>query len=236
MIAIVAFRRSEAGRAKIDALLLKLPVAGSLLQAAIVERTCRVLSSLVTAGVDLPRAMAVTAESSNNAVYNAGHQPHPRADDGREGLGAAPGRNGSLPCCRTDRCSGSARTGTLDKQLDTAANFYHRELETKVKHFTSLFEPAVIIFMGLLVGFVAVAMVSAMYGIYRQVNVSGAACWSGVIQWLRMALGACSFKISNDSENDFLSIFCATRTEYLPMHHLAGLDRFEFHNSPDREG
>ena len=39
-------------------------------------------------------------------------------------------------------------TGTLDKQLGTAAVFYHRELELKVKHFTSLFEPAIIIFMG----------------------------------------------------------------------------------------
>ena len=63
-------------------------------------------------------------------------------------------------------------TGTLDKQLDTAAAFYHRELEIKVKHFTSLFEPAIIIFMGLIVGFVAVALVSAMYGIYKQVNVA----------------------------------------------------------------
>ena len=55
-----------------DALMLKLPVVGSLIQAAIVERICRVLASLVIAGVDLPRAMAVTAESSNNAVYSAG--------------------------------------------------------------------------------------------------------------------------------------------------------------------
>ena len=60
----------------------------------------------------------------------------------------------------------------MDKQLSTAAAFYHRELEIKVKHFTSLFEPAIIIFMGLIVGFVAVALVSAMYGIYKQVNVA----------------------------------------------------------------
>ena len=64
-------------------------------------------------------------------------------------------------------------TGTLDQQLETAAAFYRRELELKVKHFTSFFEPAVIIFMGLIVGFVAVALVSAMYGIYNQVNLSG---------------------------------------------------------------
>ena len=49
-------------------------------------------------------------------------------------------------------------TGTLDIQLENAADYYGRELEYKLKKLTSLFEPAVIIFMGLIVGFVAVAL------------------------------------------------------------------------------
>jgi len=171
IVAFVALRRSRQGRAWLDSVLLKLPVAGSLVQAAIVERICRVLASLVSAGVDLPRAMAVTAEASNNAVYNAGLN-HIR-EQMMEGQGLA------VPLAETGLFPGAARqmfrvgeeTGTLDKQLSTAAAFYHRELEIKVKHFTSLFEPAIIIFMGLIVGFVAVALVSAMYGIYKQVNV-----------------------------------------------------------------
>jgi len=171
VVSFVALRRSRQGRAWLDSVLLKLPVAGSLLQAAIVERVCRVLASLVTAGVDLPRAMAVTAEASNNAVYNKGIN-HIR-EQMMEGQGLA------VPLAETGLFPGAARqmfrvgeeTGTLDKQLATAAAFYHRELEIKVKHFTSLFEPAIIIFMGVIVGFVAIALVSAMYGIYKQVNV-----------------------------------------------------------------
>jgi type IV pilus assembly protein PilC len=171
VVSFVALRRSRQGRAWLDTVLLKLPVAGSLLQAAIVERVCRVLASLVTAGVDLPRAMAVTAEASNNAVYTNGIN-HIR-EQMMEGQGLA------TPLAETGLFPGAARqmfrvgeeTGTLDKQLSTAAAFYHRELEIKVKHFTSLFEPAIIIFMGLIVGFVAIALVSAMYGIYRQVNI-----------------------------------------------------------------
>jgi type IV pilus assembly protein PilC len=62
-------------------------------------------------------------------------------------------------------------TGTLDDQLQLAAAYYNREVDIRLKRFTSLFEPAVIVFMGLIVGFVAVALVSAMYGIYHQVNV-----------------------------------------------------------------
>jgi type IV pilus assembly protein PilC len=169
-VTVVITRRSSSGRARIDAFILKLPVAGGVVQAAVVERVCRVLSSLVVAGVDLPRAMAVAAESSSNAVYSVG-LTHVR-EQMMEGNGL------SQPITETGLFPGAARqmfrigeeTGTLDKQLDTAATYYHRELELKLKHFTSLFEPAIIIFMGLIVGFVAVALVSAMYGVYSQVK------------------------------------------------------------------
>ena len=166
-------RRSKQGASEARcAALLKLPVVGTLLQAAIVERVCRVLASLVTAGVDLPRALAVTAESSNNAVYNEGIN-HIR-EQMMEGAGLAEplAETGLFPAAARQMFRVGEETGTLDKQLSTAAAFYHRELELKVKHFTSLFEPAVIIFMGVIVGFVAVALVSAMYGIYRQVKIS----------------------------------------------------------------
>jgi type IV pilus assembly protein PilC len=172
VVAFVALRRSRQGRAWLDSVILKLPVAGSLVQAAIVERVCRVLASLVTAGVDLPRAMAVTADASNNAVYNGGLN-HIR-EQMMEGNGLANplAETGLFPAAARQMFRVGEETGTLDKQLTTAAVFYHRELEIKVKHFTSLFEPAIIIFMGLIVGFVAVALVSAMYGIYKQVNIT----------------------------------------------------------------
>ena len=172
VVTFVALRRSRQGRAWLDSVILKIPVAGSLVQAAIIERVCRVLASLVTAGVDLPRAMAVTAEASNNAVYNGG-LTHIR-EQMMEGNGLANplAETGLFPAAARQMFRVGEETGTLDKQLTTAAVFYHRELEIKVKHFTSLFEPAIIIFMGLIVGFVAVALVSAMYGIYKQVNIT----------------------------------------------------------------
>ncbi|HLX88921.1 MAG TPA: type II secretion system F family protein, partial [Acidimicrobiales bacterium] len=63
-------------------------------------------------------------------------------------------------------------TGTMDDQLETAAIYFDRELDYSLKRFTALFEPAVILFVGVVVGFVAIALISAMYGIYRQVHVS----------------------------------------------------------------
>ena len=172
VVGAMVVRRSSGGRARLDSLVLKLPVMGDLVQAVIMERVCRILSSMIRAGVSLPDAMSVTADASNNAVY-------------KRGLGAVredmiEGQGLSGPIARTGLFPGAARqmfrvgeeTGTLDEQLALAASYYNREVDIRVNRFTSLFEPAVIIFMGLIVGFVAVALVSAMYGIYHQVKVT----------------------------------------------------------------
>jgi type IV pilus assembly protein PilC len=168
----IAMRRSESGRHRLDAAALKVPVLGDLIQAAVLERVCRVLSSMIKAGVDLPRSLTVTADSTNNLVY------HDAIESIREQMMEGKGLAG--PLAETGLFPGAARqmfrvgeeTGTLDQQLEVAAEYYSRELDEKVKRFTSLFEPAVIIFMGVVVGFVAVALISAMYGIYNQVKVN----------------------------------------------------------------
>jgi len=172
VVAVLAMRRNEGGRRWLDALYLKIPVLGDLIRAAVLERVCRVLSSMVRAGVDLPRSLTVTADSTNNLVY------HDAIESIRESMMEGKGLAG--PLAETGLFPGAARqmfrvgeeTGTLDQQLEVAAEYYSRELDEKVKRFTSLFEPAVIIFMGVVVGFVAVALISAMYGIYNQVKVS----------------------------------------------------------------
>jgi type IV pilus assembly protein PilC len=59
----------------------------------------------------------------------------------------------------------------LNEQLTVGSDFYGQELEYKIARLTALFEPAVIVFMGVAVGFVAIALISAMYGIYKQVKI-----------------------------------------------------------------
>jgi type IV pilus assembly protein PilC len=172
LIAIVGIWswRSKAGRARLDSIMLKLPLLGDMIQHAILERICRILASMLSAGVALPEAMLVTAAATNNSVYRHG------LDDIRDemlegqGLAAPLARSGLFPSAARQIFRVGEETGTLDEQLRVAAGFYDRELDLKIKRFTGLFEPAVIIFMGAVVGFVAVALVSAMYGIYKQVN------------------------------------------------------------------
>jgi type IV pilus assembly protein PilC len=172
VIIIAISFRSKAGRARIDSMVLRLPVAGDLIEHVMVERICRILSSMIQAGVSLPEAMVVTSESVSNIVYKKGLDTI--RDEMLDGRGLAePVANTKLfPSAARQMMRVGEETGTLDEQLQVAAQYYARELDFKIKRFTGLFEPAIIIFMGVVVGFVAVALISAMYGIYRQVKVT----------------------------------------------------------------
>ncbi len=168
----ITMKRTAKGRAKLDAFVLRIPVLGDLIQAAVLERICRVLSSMIKAGVDLPHSLTVTADSTNNVVYHDALEHIRELMMEGQGLAGPLAETGLFPGAARQMFRVGEETGTLDQQLEVAAQFYSRELDEKVKRFTSLFEPAVIIFMGVVVGFVAVALISAMYGIYSQVKVS----------------------------------------------------------------
>ncbi|HWC33722.1 MAG TPA: type II secretion system F family protein [Mycobacteriales bacterium] len=164
--------KSERGRQWLDSLVLRVPVIGDLVKHAVLERFCRILSTMVMSGVPLPEAMVVTTNATNNSVFRSGLM---RAREGMlrgEGLSGPMARSNLFPASARQMFKVGESTGTLDAQLEVAATYFDRELDYKLKRFTSLFEPAVILFAGLFVGFVAIALVSAMYGIYRQVHLS----------------------------------------------------------------
>ncbi|MEY2420214.1 MAG: type pilus assembly protein PilC [Acidimicrobiaceae bacterium] len=171
LIGLTAYFRTPNGRGKRDAIILRLPAAGDLMRHAIVERFCRIFGSMLVAGVAVPEALAITADATNNAVFRDGIMS--ARDEMMRGGGLAQPLNATnlFPSSARQMFRVGEETGTLDQQLATAATFFDRELDYKIKRFTALFEPAVIIFIGVVVGFVAIAMVSAMYGIYNQVNV-----------------------------------------------------------------
>ncbi len=170
LVLTVVGMRTQRGRRILDSLLLKMPLLGDLIQHAVIERFCRILSSMTTAGVPLPEALTVTSIATSNTVYRAGIDRARDAMIRGEGLAAPLAATGLFPTAARQMFRVGENTGTLDDQLQTAAAFYDRELEYKIKRFTTLFEPTVIIFMGFIVGFVAIALVSAMYGIFRQVH------------------------------------------------------------------
>jgi type IV pilus assembly protein PilC len=163
--------RTQRGRYGRDRFLLAVPVLGETIQYALVERFCRILASMVNAGVSLPEALRVASESLRNRVYIRALSTANEAMLEGEGIATPLARTQLFPTTAIQMLRVGENTGTLDSQLEVTAQFYETELDYKIKKLTSLFEPFVIVVMGLLVGFVAVALVSAMYGVFHQVKV-----------------------------------------------------------------
>ncbi|MEO6501217.1 MAG: type II secretion system F family protein [Jatrophihabitantaceae bacterium] len=171
VVVFVLALRTEAGRYLRDRFVLAVPVLGTTIQYALVERFCRILSSMVSAGVNLPEALRVASESLRNLVFiRALSQVGESMLEG-DGLAKPLARTGLFPSTASLMMQVGEETGTLDAQLEATARYYEGELDYKIKKLTSLFEPAIILVMGGLVGFVAIALVSAMYGIFNQVSV-----------------------------------------------------------------
>jgi type IV pilus assembly protein PilC len=162
--------RIRAGRLARDRVLLAIPVLGQAIRYAMIERFTRILASMVTAGVPLPEAMRVATDSLRNLVFDGALRR--AANQMMEGGGLATpiAATGLFPGVATQMLRVGESTGTIDTQLEVAATFYERELDYKIKKLTTAFEPFVIVLMGLIVGFVAVALVSAMYDIFRAVE------------------------------------------------------------------
>jgi len=162
---VVWLQRSPRGRMLRDQMFLRVPLIKSVVLCAVVERVCRIVAAMIRAGVPLPETLTAATQGANNKVFEAGlGRAQERMLEG-EGLAAPVADTQLFPKAATQMMRVGEETGTLDVQLENAAEYYGRELEYKLKKLTSLFEPAVIIFMGVIVGFVAVALISAMYGV-----------------------------------------------------------------------
>lgn len=165
--------KTPKGRSVIDHATLRIPIVGEVVRFAIIERFCRILGAMVQAGVPLPEAMIVVAEGTNNAAFQEGLVKVRESMLQGEGISKPIARTSLFPPAVVQMVRVGEDTGTLDEQLDTAAGFYETELSFKIKRLTTFFEPAIILGVGIFVGFVAIAVVSAMYGIFRQVGTLG---------------------------------------------------------------
>jgi type IV pilus assembly protein PilC len=166
-LAFYASGKSPAGRRIRHGVFLKLPVVGDIVRYSAVERFCRIIAAMMRAGVPLPEAMASAIDSSNNQIFQDALRV--ARDEMLEGDGVAGPieRTGLFPAAAVQMIRVGEETGTIDIQLESAATYFARELEFRLKRLTDLFEPAVILFMGFIVGFVAVALISAMYGVFN---------------------------------------------------------------------
>jgi type IV pilus assembly protein PilC len=152
------YYQTQGGRAVIDRLLLKLPVFGPLFKKIAVARFSRTLGTLVSSGVPILDGLSIVSRTSGNrtietAILNA------RASI-REGETIAEPLNRSaiFPPMVIQMISVGESTGALDSMLSKIADFYEEEVDIAVANLTSLLEPFLMIFLGVVIGGVVIAM------------------------------------------------------------------------------
>jgi type IV pilus assembly protein PilC len=150
--------------------ILHVPVIGGLVKLGIETRFARTLGILLRAGVPIARAFDIAAAGTVNETYIRRLAPV------RERLLAGDGIAGPLASARLfgplliQMVKVGEETGTLDRYLDQAADFLDDELDYRTKQMVTILEPLLILGVALVVGFVALSVVTPMYGILREIR------------------------------------------------------------------
>jgi len=162
---IVVALRTERGVYLKDQLSIKAPILGPIVLSAVLNRFARTLAMVLKAGVPLGQTFDAVIASTGNAVFQRGLTTVRDQMTSGEGFAGPLIRTRLFPPMLTQMVRVGEETGTLDTYLDQAAEFYEEELDYRIRTMTSLIEPAMTVAVGLVVGFIAVSLISAMYGL-----------------------------------------------------------------------
>ena len=158
---IIAFKKSygtEKGREVIDKLLLKLPVFGDLLRKVAVAKFTRTMGTMLSSGVAILEALDIVARTAGNkTVENAIYDVRKGIAEGRT-MADPLAQSGVFPSMVCQMISVGESTGALDAMLGKIADFYDEEVDQAVENLTALIEPFMLVFLGVTIGGLVVAM------------------------------------------------------------------------------
>lgn len=152
------YRGTEGGRKSTDTLLLKLPVVGSLLQRIAVARFSRTLGTMVSSGVPILESMDIVAKSAGNKVIEEAIVKARRSISEGKTIADPLSEAKVFPVMVTQMVAVGEATGALDTMLNKIADFYDEEVDAAVEALTALLEPMLMIFLGVVIGGLVVAM------------------------------------------------------------------------------
>jgi type IV pilus assembly protein PilC len=170
MIFIKLVKLSEGGRYVVDAVKLKIPVLGGILSKTAIARFARTLGTLISAGVPILDAINITKETVGNEVYSkALIKVH---DAIREGESMADPLRATKICDAivVNMIDVGEETGDLDKMLIKDADNYDSDVDVLVGSLISILEPIMVVVLGLIVGFIVIALFAPMISLIQTVS------------------------------------------------------------------
>jgi type IV pilus assembly protein PilC len=167
----VLFTRLDMTRKYFDFLVLRIPVIGTIAKEVNTARTARTLSSLLSSGVNLSRALTITEEVLQNIYYKDLIKRAIVSIEKGSALSASFKEDTVLyPVMMGEMMEVGEETGNLSKMLLDIATFYESEIDNKTKDLSTIIEPVLMVFIGGAVGFFAVSMISPMYSIMSNIK------------------------------------------------------------------
>ncbi len=150
--------KTEKGKVTLDTLKLKLPVFGTLIRKVAVGKFTRTLSTLVRSGVPILSSLEIVSKTADNRVVEmAVNKVRENVKEG-EPIAVPLARSGVFPPMVVRMISVGEQTGELEKMLGKIADFYDEQVDTAVNGLTSLIEPLIIAFLGIVIGSIVIAM------------------------------------------------------------------------------
>jgi len=154
----ILLRRSAGFRYGFDRVMLKFPVIGGILEKATIARWTRTLQTMFAAGVPLVESLDAVGGASGNAVYVAATKKIQTEVSTGTSLTNAMANTGLFPTMVLQMIQIGEESGSLDNMLGKIADFFEREVDDAVAALSSLLEPIIIVFLGVVIGGLVVAM------------------------------------------------------------------------------
>ena len=169
-VSVKRYYATPGGKLNIDRLMLKMPVLGDVLRKSAVSRFTRTLGTLISSGVSILDGLEITAKTSGNRVIQDAIMESRASIAGGETIAAPLKKSAVFPPMVISMIAVGEQTGGLDEMLTKIADFYDEEVDAAVSGLLALMEPVMIVFLGVVVG----GMVVAMYlPIFDMVNAAG---------------------------------------------------------------
>jgi type IV pilus assembly protein PilC len=165
-----AYSKTPAGRYQRDRLLLKMPIIGRITHLRELGRCCRNISLLFKIGLPLPEIMLMLIQGSSNKIIAETLSVVREELIRGEGLFRPMSKRALFLPLMVQMVGVGEQTGNLDTTMATVAQSYEAEADELTDSAVGLIQPAITVFIGIIVAFIAVAMASAMYGVYGQAN------------------------------------------------------------------
>jgi type IV pilus assembly protein PilC len=153
-----SYYATTGGRRVIDAIVLKLPILGSLMRKIAVARFCRTLSTLLASGVSILEALDITARTSGNAIIEEAILTTRKSIERGETIAQPLKDTAVFPPMVVQMIGVGEATGALDTMLGKIADFYEEEVDVAVAGLLTLLEPLMIALLGGIVGGIVIAM------------------------------------------------------------------------------